>query len=160
MKTLSPATMKFIQSKGIKKKVKRKLRLKDEIKAEMVHFPEISCLSHNFAETIVVNPRCILRNWRRFVFLKVKYKKTYLMFYTGITKREINAYLHSLFFGLCKVFFLTSFCNEYCKQLEPKFWKLKEVYRNNILIYNNLFQVLHIYLRLRYTKVSLDPYFA
>ena len=126
----------------------------------MVHFPEISSLSHNFTETVVANLRWILRNWRRFVFLKGQYTKTYLTFYIGVTKREINAYLHCLFFGLCKVLFLTSFCREYCEKMELNFGKLKEFYLNNILIYNNLFHFLHIYLGLRYTKVSLDPNFA
>jgi len=120
----------------------------------MVHFPEISCLSHNCAETIVANRRCILRNWRRFMFLNVQYTKTYLTFYTGITKRDINAYLHSLFFTLCKILFLTSFFREYCEHMEMNFGNYY------ILIYNNLFHFLHIYLVLRYTKVSLDPNFA
>ena len=52
----------WILSKVKVKTVKRKLRLKNEIKAEMIHFPEISCLSHNFAETIVANARWTLRN--------------------------------------------------------------------------------------------------
>lgn len=34
------------------------------------------------------------------------------------------------------------------------------VYLNKILIYNNLFHVLHIYILLRYTRVSRDPNFA
>lgn len=68
------------------------------------------------------------------MFRKGQYTKTYLMFYRGITKREINAYLQSLFFGLCKVCFLTSFSREYCEQIELHFMKMKEVYLNNILI--------------------------
>lgn len=64
--------MEFIQSKG--KRIKGKLRLKDEIRARMVHFPKFSSLSSNFAKNIVANPRCILRNWRKLVFLKGQYK--------------------------------------------------------------------------------------
>lgn len=133
---------------------------KDEIGAGMLHFLEIPCLSHSFAETIVENRRCILRNWMLFVFLKAQYTKTYVTFYTSITKSEINAYLHNLFFRLWKVLFLTSFCREYCEQMELHFGKQKDVYLNNIHIYNNLFQVLYIYLILRYIKVSLDPNFV
>ena len=93
------------------------------------------------------------------MFLTGSYRGKSLTFYIGITKREISACLHSLFFSLCKVLFLTSFCREYCEPLEV-FWKLREFYLNNILIYNNLFHFLHIYLGLRYTKVLLDPNFA
>ena len=73
----------------------------------------------------MANPRWMLQNWRRFVFLKGLSTKTYLMFYTGITKREISTCLHNLFFGLCKVLFLTSFCREYCEQVELNFGKIR-----------------------------------
>ena len=126
----------------------------------MVHFLEILCFNHYFVENIMANPRCILQHWRSFVFLRGQYTKTYLTFYTGITKNVINAYLQSLFFGLCKVLFLTSFCREYCEQREMNFGTLGEVYLNNILLYNEFFHFLRIYLRLRYTKVSLDPNFV
>ena len=94
------------------------------------------------------------------MFLTGQSTKTYLTIYTGITKREISACLHNLFFSLCKVLFLTYLCREYCEQKKLHFGKLREVYLNNILIYNNLFQFLHIYLGLRYTSVSLDLKFA
>ena len=78
----------------------------------MVYSSEISSLSHSFAETILVNTRSIFRKWRRFFFLKGQSTKTYLTFYTCITKSEISACLHSLCFSLCKVLFLTSFFAE------------------------------------------------
>ena len=37
---------------------------------------------------------------------------------------------------------------------------MREVYLNKIFIYKNIFHYLHIYLGLRYKKVSLDPNFA
>jgi len=126
----------------------------------MVHSSEISCLSHSFVETIVANPRSISKNWRRFLFLTDQYTQTYLTFYIGITKREIRACIHNLFFSLCKVLFLTSFCRKYCEKLEMNFRKMREVYLKNILIYKNLFQCLHIYHRLRYKSISLDLKFA
>ena len=91
------------------------------------------------------------------MFLKGQPIKTYLTFYPSIKKREINAYLDSLSFRLCKVLFLTSVYRAYCELLELKFGKLKEGYLNYIIIHNNLFHFLHIYHILRYTKVSLDP---
>ena len=103
--------------------------------------------------------RIILRNGR-FAFLKGKPTKTYLTFYTGITKSEISAYFHSLFFGLCKVLFQSPFYREYWEQLELNFGNPREDYFMNVVIYNNLSHVLHIYLGLRYTKVSVDPNLA
>jgi len=94
------------------------------------------------------------------VFLKGQSTKIYLTFYTCITKKVINSYIPSLFFGLCKVLFLTYFYREYCEQMEMNFGTPREIYLNNILIYYNLFHFLHIYLGLRYTKVSLDPKFV
>ena len=126
----------------------------------MVHSSEISCLSHIFIETIVANPTSILRTWRRFLFPKGSSTKTSLTFYTGITKREISACIHNLFFSLCKVLFLTSFSREYCEQLEMHFGTLGEVYLKSIPILKNLYHFLHIYHRLRYTSISLDPKFA
>ena len=123
----------------------------------MVHSLEISCLSYSFSKTIVENPRSILRNWRRFLFLTDKYTKTYLTFQTCITKREISSCLHGLLFNLCKVLFLTSFSREYSEHMEMNFGKLREAYLKNILIYNKIFHYLHIYNGLRYTKVSMDP---
>ena len=94
------------------------------------------------------------------MFLIGQATKTYLTFYTSITKWEISACLHSLCFSLCKVLFLTLFCREYCEHMEMNFGKLRELYLNSILIYNNCFHYLHIYHGLRYTSVSLDPNFA
>ena len=71
----------------------------------MVHSLEISYLSHSFLDIIVAHPTSILRKWRSFLFLKSQYTKTYLTFYIGITKREISACRHNLFFGLRKVLF-------------------------------------------------------
>ena len=84
------------------------------------------------------------------MFLRDKSTKKYLTFYTGITEGEIHAYIHNLFFRLCKIMFYTSVCRAYCEQL----------YLKNIFIYNNTFHFLHIYLGLRYKKVSFDPNFA
>ena len=44
------------------KTVKRTVRLKDENGARKDIFAEISCLSHCFAETIVINTRLILKH--------------------------------------------------------------------------------------------------
>lgn len=126
----------------------------------MVHSLEISCLSHSFSKTIVANPRIISRSWKRFVFLTRRATKTYFTFYTSITKSDISACLHSLFFSLCKILFFTSFCREYCEQLEMNFGKLIDVYFKNILIYKNFFHSLHIYHGLRYKTISVDPNFA
>lgn len=126
----------------------------------MVHSSKISYLSHSFAETIGANPRRISRNWRRFLFLTGHSTKNSFTFYTNITKREINVCLHNLFFSLYKVMFLTSFCREYSEKMEMNFGKLRETYLKNIPIYKNLFHFLHIYYRLRYTTISLDPKFA
>jgi len=126
----------------------------------MVHSLEISCLSHSFSKTSSTNTRWILWNQRRFVFLRGWSTKTYLTFYTGITKCEISSCLHRLFLELCKVLFLTSFCREYCEQMEPNFWNLIEVYLPTILIYNNIFHFLHIDLWLRDKELSMDPNFV
>ena len=117
-------------------------------------------LSHHFAENMVANHKHIFKNWRRFLFLREPYTKTYLTFFTVISEWEIHAHLYRLFFRLYKTLFYTSFCRAYCEQLERNFRKLKEVYLTNIFIYNNLFHFLHIYYILRNTNVSLDPKFV
>ena len=106
------------------------------------------------------NPRLILEIWRRFMYLRFQPTKTYLTFYTGITEWEIHAHLYSLVLRLCKVMFYTYLCRAYCEQRELNFGKLREVYLSNVFIYSNLFHFVHIYFRLRYKKVSLDPKFA
>ena len=130
------------------------------MRAAMVESSKISYLSHSFAETTVTNLRCILKNWRKFLFLTGQSTKSYLTFYIGITKREIIACIHSLFFSLCIVLFLTSICREYCEQLERHFGNRRDVYLKSIPVYKNLFHILYIYHGLRYTSVSLDPQFA
>ena len=55
----------------------------------MVHSSEISCLSHSFAETIVINPRWILQKWRIFMFLRGTYTTMSLTFLIAIIVLEI-----------------------------------------------------------------------
>ena len=141
------------------KTVKRIVRLKDENKAWRDIFAEISCLSHSFRENIVVRPIWILEKWRRFMFLGFQPIKTYLTLHTSITEWEIHAHIYSLLFRLCKVLFYTYFYRAYCELLELNFGKMREVYLSNIFIYKKIFHILHTYLILIYTKVSLDPKF-
>ena len=117
-------------------------------------------LIHHFAEKMVANPKYIIQNWRRFLFLRDPYTKTYLSFCTVILDWEIHAHLYRLFFRLCKTLFYTYFYRAYSAQLERNVRKMKEVYLKRILIHNNLFRFLHIYYGLRNKKISLDPKFA
>ena len=133
----------WILSKVKVKIVKRSLRLKDEIRTKMVHSSEISCLSHSFAETIVINTRWILQNWRMFMFIICPATTTSLTFLTAIMVLEILNNVWKNF--LQKIPVKSSFCREYCVQYEIHHTKLKEVYVLKRKIYKNLSHVSNIY---------------
>ena len=120
-------------------------------------FVEISCLSHCFAETIVINPRWIFQNWRRFLFLRGLSTKTSLTFLTAIMVLEIlnNDGKHFL----QKIPVKSSFCREYCGHLEIHFTKLKEVFVPKRPFYKNLSQFFHSDFRLRDKCTSLEDIF-
>ena len=117
-------------------------------------------LSHHFVENIVANPKYILQNWRIFLFLRDPSTK-YISLCAQVLQNERDmCILTAYVLRLCKTLFYTSFCRAYCEQLEQKFRKLREVYRTNIFIYNNLFHILHIFYGLRNKNISLDLKFA
>ena len=113
MKILSP-TMKYIQIR--RKTVKRTKWLKDENIARRNIFAEISYLSHCFSETIVINPRWILKHWRRFMFLWCPTTKTSPTFLTAIMGLEILNNIWNHF--LQKIPVKSSFFRGYCGQSE------------------------------------------
>ena len=49
----------------------------------------ISRFSHKFTEHILINWRGILKNQENFLFITYSFKKTSLIFYTGVPNREI-----------------------------------------------------------------------
>ena len=118
------------------KTVKKTKRLKDENRARRNIFVEISCLSHCFAETIVTNPRLILQNWRRFMFLRCPATKTFLTFLTSIMGWEILNNIGKNI--LQKLHVKSSFCREYCGQSEIPHTKLKDYFVPKKPIYKNL----------------------
>ena len=154
MKILSP-TMNFIQSES--KIVKRTKRWKDENITRRNIFAEIACFSHYFAEPIVTNKRWILKNWRRFLFLRGLSTKTSLTFLTAIMVLEILNNDGKHFFQ--KIPVKSSFCREYCGQLEIHFTKLKDIFVPKRPIYKNLSHFFHSDFRLRDTCTSLEDIF-
>jgi len=120
-------------------------------------FTEIACFSHCFADTIVINKRWILQNWRSFMFLRGPSTKTSLTFLTTIMVLEILNNVEKHF--LQKITVKSSFCREYCGQLEIHFTKMKEVFVPKGPIYKNLSHFLHSDFRMRDTCTSLEAIF-
>ena len=120
-------------------------------------FAEIACFSHCFAETIVINPRWILQNWRIFMFLRGPSTKTSLTFLTSIMVLEILNNVGKHF--LQKILVKSSFCREYCGQSKIHYTKLKDFFVPKRNIYKNLSHVLHSDFKIRDTCTSLQAIF-
>ena len=120
-------------------------------------FAEISCFSHCFAETIVINPRRIFKKWRRFMFLRGPSTKASLNFITAIMVLEIlnNVGKHSL----QKILVKSSFCREYCGQSEIHHKKMKNFFVPKRPIYKNLSHFFHSDFRTRDKCTSLQAIF-
>ena len=120
-------------------------------------FLEMSCFVIVFSEHITINERWIWGNWRRFLFLRYQITKKYLTFYTGVKDLNTHSRHFSLFFWLRKIQSESYYCRVYYEQLEWNFYKLKDFYFNNILIYNNLFYFSYKFYILRESNPSLRP---
>ena len=120
-------------------------------------FAEISCFSHCFEKNIVINPRWILKNWRRFMFLRGPSTKTSLTFLTAIMVLEILNNVGNNF--LQKIPVKSSFCREDCGQYEIHHTKLKEVFVPKRHIYKTLSHFFHSDFIVRDTCTSLQTIF-
>jgi len=91
------------------------------------------------------------------MFLRGPSTKTSLIFLTAIMVLEILNKVGKHF--LQKITVKSSFCREYCGQLEIDFTKLKEVFVPKRPIYKNLSHFFHSDFRLRDTCTSLEVIF-
>ena len=120
-------------------------------------FAEIAYFSHSFAETIVINPRWILQNWRRFMFLRGPSTKPSLTFLIAIMVLEILNNVGKHF--LQKISVKSSFCREDCDQSEIHLTKMKEDFVPKRPVYKKLSHFLHSYCKMRDTCTSLEAIF-